>query len=255
MGTPGRPEHQQAGEHARGQAGRSDDAATATATAAVTAAVTAPTPVANANAGSSAQGADGALAEQGRFFASQAEWAHWLERHHGDTGGIWMKLAKKGAPQPALTQAEALEVALCFGWIDGQRKSLDEHYCLQRYTPRRARSIWSKINRDKALAYIEQGKMQPSGLAEIERARKDGRWDAAYDAASVATVPPDLQAALDAEPAAASFFKCLTAQNRYAILFRIQSARKPETRARRVAQFTAMLARGETIYPQRQRPT
>ncbi|MEO7497806.1 MAG: YdeI/OmpD-associated family protein [Massilia sp.] len=192
--------------------------------------------------------------EQGQFFANQAEWAQWLARHHGNVDGIWMKLAKKGAPQPALSQAEALEVALCFGWIDGQRKALDAQYCLQRYTPRRARSIWSKINRDKALAYIEQGKMQPSGMAEIERARKDGRWDAAYDAASVATVPADLQAALDADPAAAAFFPLLTAQNRYAILFRTQAAKKPETRARRIAQFIAMLARGETIYPQRKRP-
>lgn len=190
-------------------------------------------------------------AEDGHFFASQAEWAQWLERNHAKVDGIWMRIAKKGAAGPAISLAEALEVALCFGWIDGQRKALDQHAYLQRYTPRRARSIWSKINRDSALRYIAQGKMQPSGLAEVARARKDGRWDAAYDAPSAATVPPDLRAALDADPAAAAFFTRLSAQNRYAILFRTQSAKKAETRARRIASFVEMLARGETLHPQR----
>ncbi|MFI5446324.1 YdeI family protein [Polaromonas sp. UC242_47] len=184
-------------------------------------------------------------------FALQAEWAQWLAAHHADSAGIWLRHAKKGAPKSTLSHAEALEVALCFGWIDSQRKGESEHYYLQRWSPRGAKSIWSKINREKALAYIQSGHMQPSGLAEIERARKDGRWDAAYDPASRAEIPPDLQAALDALPGAEKFFATVSAQNRYAVLFRVQTAKKPETRARRIAQFAQMLARGETVYPQR----
>jgi uncharacterized protein YdeI (YjbR/CyaY-like superfamily) len=182
-------------------------------------------------------------------FEHQAEWAQWLAANHAQSTGVWLRHAKKGAPRASVSHPEALEVALCFGWIDGQRKSLDAHYWLQRWTPRGARSIWSKINRDKALAYIADGRMQPSGLAEVERARKDGRWDAAYDPASQAQVPPDLQAAFDANPGAAEFFAGVSAQNRYAVLFRIQTAKKPETRARRIAQFAQMLARRETIHP------
>jgi uncharacterized protein YdeI (YjbR/CyaY-like superfamily) len=144
---------------------------------------------------------------------------------------------------------EALEVALCFGWIDGQKKAEDQHYWLQRWTPRGARSIWSQVNRDKALRYIEEGKMQPSGLAEVERAQKDGRWDAAYAPASSAQVPPELEAAFDAHPGAREFFATLNSQNRYAMLFRIQTAKKPETRARHVARFAEMLARGEMLHP------
>ncbi|MDB5932792.1 MAG: bacteriocin-protection protein, partial [Massilia sp.] len=146
---------------------------------------------------------------------------------------------------------EALEVALCFGWIDGKRKSLDQHYWLQRWVPRGARSIWSKINRDNALRYIEEGRMQPSGLAEVERARADGRLDAAYDSGSKSRIPPDLQAAFDAHPGAAEFFAGVSSQNRYAVLFRIQTAKTPQTRAKKIEQFAAMLARGETLYPQR----
>ena len=182
---------------------------------------------------------------------SQAEWAQWLAAHHAASAGVWLRHAKKGAPEPSVSYAEALEVALCFGWIDGQKKSLDRHYWLQRWTPRGARSIWSQVNRAKALQYIEEGRMQPSGLAEVERARKDGRWDAAYQSAGTATVPPDLQAAFDANPAAAAFFATVNAQNRYAVLFRIHGAKKPATRAARIAQFVAMLARGETIHPMR----
>ena len=158
-------------------------------------------------------------------------------------------MAKKDSGIASVTHAEALEVALCYGWIDGQRKSEDERRFLQRFTPRTARSTWSKINRDKALKLIEEGRMQPAGLAEVERARADGRWEAAYDAQSVATVPPDLRAALDANPKAAAFFAKLDSRNRYAVLFRTQGAKKPETRARRIGQFVEMLAKGEKLYP------
>lgn len=183
-------------------------------------------------------------------FALQAEWAQWLDKHHADSGGVWLRHAKKGAPVSTLSYVEALEVALCFGWIDSQKQTDNEHFFLQRWSPRGARSIWSQVNREKALAYIRSGHMQPSGLAEIERARKDGRWDAAYEPASRAQVPADLQAALDAHPGAVDFFATLSAQNRYAVLFRVQGAKKPETRARRIARFAQMLARGETVYPQ-----
>jgi uncharacterized protein YdeI (YjbR/CyaY-like superfamily) len=182
-------------------------------------------------------------------FCFQAEWAQWLDKHH--TGkAVWLRHAKKGAPTATVTNPEALEVALCFGWIDGQRNAENEHFYLQRWCPRSARSPWSQINRDKALGYIRSGHMQPAGLAEIERARADGRWDAAYAPASQAQIPPDLQAALDAHPGAAEFFATVSAQNRYAVLFRIQGAKRPDTRARRVEQFAGMLARGETHYPQ-----
>lgn len=188
-------------------------------------------------------------ADEVLVFESQAALAQWLAAHHATCDGVWLRHAKKGAPAPTVSYQEALEVALCFGWIDGLKKSEGAHYFRQRWTPRRARSIWSKINRDKALAYIAEGKMQPSGLAEVERARKDGRWDAAYDGGSQASVAPDLQAAFEDHPGAAEFFATLNAQNRYAVLFRIQTAKKPETRARRIAQFAAMLAKHETLYP------
>jgi uncharacterized protein YdeI (YjbR/CyaY-like superfamily) len=188
-------------------------------------------------------------ADEVLVFESQAALAQWLSAHHATSDGVWLRHAKKGAPAPTVSYQEALEVALCFGWIDGLKKSEGAHYFRQRWTPRRARSIWSKINRDKALAYIAEGKMQPSGLAEVERARQDGRWDAAYDGGRQASVPPDLQAALEAHPGAAEFFATLNAQNRYAVLFRIQTAKKPETRAQRIAQFAAMLARHETLHP------
>lgn len=184
-------------------------------------------------------------------FDHQGAWAQWLAAHHADSGGVWVRHAKKGAPQASVSHPEALEVALCFGWIDGQRKSLDEHYWLQRWVPRGAKSIWSKINRASALRYIEEGKMQASGVKEIERARADGRWIAAYDSGSNSEIPSDLQAAFDAHPGAADFFATISAQNRYAVLFRIQTAKKPETRARKIAQYAQMLARGETLHPQR----
>lgn len=182
-------------------------------------------------------------------FGAQAEWAQWLAANHSASAGVWVRHSKKGAPQLSVSYPEALEVALCFGWIDGQKKSAGQHYWLQRWTPRTAKSIWSQVNREKALKYIEEGRMQPSGLAEVERARKDGRWAAAYESVSTATVPPDLRAAFDANPAAATFFETVNSQNRYAVLFRIQTAKKAETRARRIAQFVEMLGRHETIHP------
>ena len=178
-----------------------------------------------------------------------AAWERWLKRHHATAAGVWIRMAKKASGIASIDHPEALEVALCYGWIDGQRKGEDAQHFLQRFTPRTARSTWSKINRDKVLKLIDDGRMQPAGLAEIERARADGRWDAAYDAQSVATVPPDLQAALDANRKAKAFFATLDSRNRYAVLFRTQGAKKPETRARRIAQFVEMLAKGEKIHP------
>jgi uncharacterized protein YdeI (YjbR/CyaY-like superfamily) len=182
-------------------------------------------------------------------FATAAEWEAWLREHHATVAGVWIKFAKKGSGLPTVTYLEALHGALRYGWIDGQARSLDDTHYLQRFTPRRARSIWSKRNREFATALIEAGEMEPPGLREVERAKADGRWDAAYDAPSTATVPEDLQAALDANSAAAAFFAGLDGQNRYAILHRVQTAKKPETRARRIERFVAMLAAGEKIYP------
>jgi uncharacterized protein YdeI (YjbR/CyaY-like superfamily) len=184
-----------------------------------------------------------------RAFASAAEWEAWLREHHATAPGVWIRFAKKGSGVQTVTYLEALHVALCFGWIDGQARGVDDASYVQRFTPRRARSIWSKRNRDFAIALIEAGRMQPAGLREVERAQADGRWDAAYDAPSTATVPDDLQAALDAHPAAAAFFATLNSQNRYAILHRVQTAKRPETRARRIEKLVTMLAAGETLYP------
>jgi uncharacterized protein YdeI (YjbR/CyaY-like superfamily) len=181
-------------------------------------------------------------------FASKDELEAWLEEHHAAADGVWIKFAKKGSGVPTVTYAEAIELALCFGWIDGQAKSLDETHYLQRFTPRRARSRWSKINVARATALIEAGKMRPAGLAEVERAKADGRWDAAYDSPSAMAVPPDLQAELDRRPEAKAFFETLNSRNRYAILYRLHDAKRPETRARRLAQFVEMLERGETLY-------
>jgi len=183
-------------------------------------------------------------------FATAQEWEAWLRAHHESvTAGVWIKFARKGSGIPTVTYRDALQVALRFGWIDGQARSHDESWYLQRFTPRRARSIWSKRNRDFATALIEAGEMEPAGLREVERAKADGRWDAAYDAPSTATVPDDLKAALNANPAAAEFFAGLDGRNRYAILHRVQTAKRPETRARRIETFVAMLAAGEKIYP------
>jgi uncharacterized protein YdeI (YjbR/CyaY-like superfamily) len=183
------------------------------------------------------------------LFADAGAWTAWLEQEHASAPGVWMRIAKKGAAEASVQYPEALNVALCFGWIDGQKKSIDEHYWVQKFAPRAARSIWSKVNREKVEALIAQGLMRAAGQREIDRARADGRWDAAYDSSSTATVPPDLQAALDASPTAKAFFDTLNSSNRYAILFRTHHAKKAETRARRIAQFVAMLERGEKIHP------
>jgi uncharacterized protein YdeI (YjbR/CyaY-like superfamily) len=182
-------------------------------------------------------------------FGSAAEMESWLESNHADSGGVWLKIAKAGSGRRSVSYAEALEVALCFGWIDGQKGALDDAHWLQKFTRRGPRSKWSKINRDKATALVEQGRMRPAGVAEIERAQADGRWQAAYDGAKTATVPDDLQRALDEHPAALAKFATLNSQNRYAILYRIQDAKRAETRARRIEKFVAMLSEGRTLYP------
>jgi uncharacterized protein YdeI (YjbR/CyaY-like superfamily) len=181
-------------------------------------------------------------------FARASAWAAWLAKHHKTAAGVWLRIAKKGSDVPSVTKAEALELALCYGWIDGQGRSDDATWWLQKFTPRRKRSIWSKINREKALALIEAGRMQPAGLAEVERAKADGRWDAAYDSPRTIEVPPDLKAALDRNKRASAFFATLDKANRYAVLWRIHTAKKAETRATRITRLVAMLAKGETIH-------
>jgi uncharacterized protein YdeI (YjbR/CyaY-like superfamily) len=181
-------------------------------------------------------------------FASAAEWEAWLEANHATAEGVVIKMAKTSSGIPSVAYPEVLDTALCFGWIDGRRNALDDQHFLQRFTPRRARSRWSTINREKAEALIAAGRMRPAGLAEVERAKADGRWEAAYDGQRAIEVPPDLQAELDARPQAAAFFAQLSSQNRYAILYRLHDAKRPETRARRLAQFVAMLEAGETIH-------
>jgi uncharacterized protein YdeI (YjbR/CyaY-like superfamily) len=183
------------------------------------------------------------------LFETPAAWAAWLAESHAAAPGLWLRLAKKTADLNSITYSEALEEALCYGWIDGQKKSYDDQSWLQKFTPRSPQSIWSKVNRQKAEQLIGSGRMKPAGLAAIERARQNGRWDAAYDSATTATVPADFQAELDKNPQAAAFFATLNGTNRYAILFRIQTAKKAETRTRRIQQFIGMLARGEKLYP------
>jgi uncharacterized protein YdeI (YjbR/CyaY-like superfamily) len=180
-------------------------------------------------------------------FADRVAWGAWLDEHHLSHGPIWLKLAKKTAPRPTVTQQEAIEVALCFGWIDGQVGRLDEHFYRQRFTHRKPKSNWSQINRARALELIEQEMMRPEGLNEVKRAQADGRWDAAYEPQSSATVPDDFAAALQANPAANEFFQTLTGVRRYAFLYRIQDAKRPETRARRIAQFVETLAERKTL--------
>ena len=182
-------------------------------------------------------------------FADPAAFGAWLAVHHGSSPGGWLRQARKGCPERLITYPQALDVALCWGWIDGQKRSLDEVAFLQKFTPRRPRSLWSQVNRDKVLALIASGTMQPPGLAEIERARQDGRWEAAYSPASRAEVPADLLAALAANPIAAAFFATLNAQNRYAVIFRLQTAKRAETRSRRLENFVAMCARGDKLHP------
>ena len=183
------------------------------------------------------------------LFEDQAAWAEWLERHHAGAPGVWLRHAKKDGGLRSVSYAEALDVALCYGWIDSQKRSWDDRSWIQKWGPRGPRSIWSRINRDKVEALVAAGRMRPPGLAAVEAAKADGRWDAAYSSQSTATVPDDLQAALDANPRAAAFFATLNGANRYAILFRVQTAKKPETRAKRIAGFIEMLERGEKIHP------
>ena len=195
--------------------------------------------------------ATGADVEPTLHFDDAASWEHWLKKEHARATGVWMRIAKKGAEQPSVSHAQALEVALCYGWIDALKRNDGPHHWVQRFTPRSARSIWSKINRDKALALVAAGRMRAAGQREIDRAKADGRWDAAYDGGRAATVPPDLQAAFDADPKAKAFFATLDSSNRYAVLFRLQTAKKPQTRERRLRQFVEMLARGEMLHPER----
>jgi uncharacterized protein YdeI (YjbR/CyaY-like superfamily) len=181
------------------------------------------------------------------FFATPVELEAWIDEHGEESDGIWLKFAKKDSGIESVVYAEAVEIALSRGWIDGQAKRLDDHHYLQRFTPRRPRSKWSRINREKAERLIAEGRMRAGGLREIERAKEDGRWEDAYDSPSTATVPDDFQAALDAEPAAAEFFASLGSTKRYSFLYRITDAKRPETRAKRIAQYVELLARGETL--------
>lgn len=183
-----------------------------------------------------------------RRFKSLEDWIRWLDKNHAKSSGVWMQIAKNTADLKSVSYAEALEVALCYGWIDGQKKSWDESAWLQKFTPRGPRSIWSKINKAKAEKLIKSGQMKPAGLAAIERAKQAGRWGTAYDSHSTATVPNDFQAALNQNPKARAFFATLDSNNRYAMLFRLQTAKKAETRARRIEQFIGMLEKHEKIY-------
>jgi uncharacterized protein YdeI (YjbR/CyaY-like superfamily) len=180
-------------------------------------------------------------------FPDRGEWQLWLQSNHDNSPGVWLKLAKRGCPRKTVSQVEAIEAALCFGWIDGQVGRVDQHFYRQRFTHRRPGSNWSQINRERATRLISSGLMQPPGLAEIERAQADGRWDAAYQPQSQATVPEDFARVLAAAPAAEAFFATLTGARRYAFLYRIADARRPETRARRIEKFVALLAERRTL--------
>jgi uncharacterized protein YdeI (YjbR/CyaY-like superfamily) len=182
-------------------------------------------------------------------FASRGDWLAWLEENHAKSSGVWVRMGRKSSSVPLLVHAEALEVALCYGWIDAQKKGETDSSWLQRFTPRAKKSIWSKINCAKALALIEAGGMQPAGLREVERAKADGRWDAAYDSHRTATVPADLQIALDGSPSGQAFFDTLNSANRYAILWRLQTTKTAVTRARKIIQFVEMLERREKFHP------
>lgn len=183
------------------------------------------------------------------LFDSAEAWEAWLDEHHAESGGLWLQISKKSASHASVSYPEALEVALCYGWIDGQKQPLDGEYWLQRFTPRGPRSKWSQVNRDKAEALVASGRIKPAGLREIEAARSDGRWQAAYASQRTAEVPADLAEALEGNPAAKSFFATLESRNRYAILYRLHHATTPSARARRLEQFVGMLERGEKIHP------
>jgi uncharacterized protein YdeI (YjbR/CyaY-like superfamily) len=183
------------------------------------------------------------------LFASQRAWESWLDEHHESSSGLWLQIAKAGSGVASVSYPEAIEAALCFGWIDGQKGALDQRFWLQRFTPRKPRSKWSAINCAKVAELLAQGRMRPAGLKEVELARQDGRWEAAYPSQRSAAVPPDLERALAGNARACAFFAALDSGNRYAILYRIHEAKKPETRARRIEKLVAMLAAGEKIHP------
>jgi uncharacterized protein YdeI (YjbR/CyaY-like superfamily) len=184
--------------------------------------------------------------------ADAVAWHAWLQEHHTENDGVWLVLAKKNVITPtSLRYDEALEEALCHGWIDGQRRGRDEQTFVQRYTPRRARSMWSKRNVDLIARLEREGRMYAAGRAEVERAKTDGRWDKAYGGASTLEVPDDLAAALAAEPKAQAMFEILTSANRFGVIYQVNEAKRPETRVRRIARFVEQLARGETLYPQK----
>ncbi|MHB1505216.1 MAG: YdeI/OmpD-associated family protein [Sulfobacillus sp.] len=182
---------------------------------------------------------------------SERDWAAWLSEHHREPDAVWLKIAKKDSGQVSVSYAEALDLALCYGWIDGQKQSYDRQYFLQKFSPRRPQSIWSKRNVEKIASLTAAGRMQPAGLAAVDAARQDGRWQRAYDSHRTSTVPPDFEAALDQHPAAREFFKTLNKTNVYAILWRIQTAKKPDTRRVRIASLIAMLVEGKTLHGQR----
>ncbi|HEY7561722.1 MAG TPA: YdeI/OmpD-associated family protein [Gaiellaceae bacterium] len=181
-------------------------------------------------------------------FASEREWEAWLDAEHGTSDGVWLRFAKKGSGATSVVYAEALDVALCYGWIDSQVARYDERFYLQRFTPRRSRSTWSRINRDKIEVLTKEGRMKPAGLEQVELAKADGRWEAAYASPANAAVPDDLRSALDGSPRAAEHFATLTRANRYAIIYRLDDAKKPQTRARRLETLVGMLERGETFH-------
>jgi uncharacterized protein YdeI (YjbR/CyaY-like superfamily) len=184
------------------------------------------------------------------LFRDESTFEAWLDAHHASADGLWLKIAKKDSGIASVNYTQALDIALCYGWIDGQKAAFDAQHFLQRFTPRRKKSMWSAINRDKVTVLITQGRMREAGQREIDAAKADGRWDNAYHSQANATVPDDLQAALDADPAAKSFFATLNGANRYAVLYRVQTAKTPENRAKKIAQLVAMLAEGKTIHPQ-----
>jgi uncharacterized protein YdeI (YjbR/CyaY-like superfamily) len=182
-------------------------------------------------------------------FETQQDWEAWLEENHAETKGIWLKIAKKEARTPSVSYAEALDSALCYGWIDGQKAAFDDKYWLQKFTPRTAKSIWSKVNCGKAEALIAEGRMQPAGLRQVELAKSDGRWERAYESQSKITIPPDFQRELDKNPKAKDFFSTLDSANRYAFLFRIHAAKKPETRSAKIQKFVEMLNQQQKLHP------
>lgn len=183
-----------------------------------------------------------------KLFRSKWDWALWLEKNYGESAGVWLRIAKKDSGMRSVSYKEALDVALCHGWIDGQKKPEDEKAWLQRFAPRAEKSLWSKVNREKATALIASGEMKAAGLEAIENAKKNGRWEAAYDSPRGATVPEDFQDALDGNAKAKAFFETLDRANRYAVLWRIQTVKKAETRARKIRKFLGMLERGEKIH-------